>query len=503
MSSEQGSYQLFRDGKVAFYFSGRWDVPNIEKTAVRWDIAPMPGGPARQVTVHGGTAIGTTSRSRNIPAAREFVRAYASRRTAASAMLAGRTVPIYRELAFGGEFTRLRPPASITRFAETMEAGAAQYFLYAPGGVEAQGMFYGRVEQAVTSPGTSIDEVLAGRRATSNAGLRRTPRRKRGRGTPPSSRPRLFPDSPMSRAPGQRKETLAALGFILPNLLGFLCFTAWPVVASLLLSFASWDLLTPPRWVGLGNYTALLGFHHAPEGLVANDPNFWKCMGDTFFMMLSIPLNMAGSLALDVLLNRKLRFTYLYRLIFFLPSILAGVAIFYLWRWMYKPDSGLLNALLARVGIAGPRWLAGPTWAKPALMLMGLWMGVGGTSMLLYLAALQGVSLELYEAADIDGCSYWRIFLQIILPLALPGLATLTIFTFMGVWGSFLWPLVVTNHEYLRTLPVGLQAFQGQYGTEWHLMMTASLLMLLPILGLLLLGQRFFISGLTVGAVRG
>lgn len=114
-----------------------------------------------------------------------------------------------------------------------------------------------------------------------------------------------------------------------------------------------------------------------------------------------------------------------------------------------------------------------------------------------------GIPRDLDEAAKIDGCSYWRIFLQIILPLALPGLATLTIFTFMGVWGSFLWPLVVTNQEYMRTLPVGLQAFQGQYGTEWHLMMAASLLMLLPILGIFLLGQRFFVGGLTVGAVKG
>jgi len=110
---------------------------------------------------------------------------------------------------------------------------------------------------------------------------------------------------------------------------------------------------------------------------------------------------------------------------------------------------------------------------------------------------------DLDEAAKIDGCNHWQIFSRILLPLALPGVMTLTIFTFMGNWGSFLWPLVTTNQEYLRTLPVGLQAFQGQYGTEWHLMMAAALLMLVPIVGLFLVGQRFFISGLTVGAVKG
>ncbi len=110
---------------------------------------------------------------------------------------------------------------------------------------------------------------------------------------------------------------------------------------------------------------------------------------------------------------------------------------------------------------------------------------------------------EIDEAAKIDGCSYWQLFRGIILPLSLPGLATLTIFTFMGAWASLLWPLVTTNQDALRTLPLGLQAFQGQYGTEWHLMMAAALLMLLPIIVLFLAGQRFFVAGLTVGAVKG
>lgn len=110
---------------------------------------------------------------------------------------------------------------------------------------------------------------------------------------------------------------------------------------------------------------------------------------------------------------------------------------------------------------------------------------------------------DLDQAAMIDGCGHWRVFWSIILPLSLPALATLTIFTFMGSWGSFLWPLVMTNSDALRTLPLGLQAFQGQFGTEWHLMMAASLLMLAPIVLIFLLCQRFFISGLTVGGVKG
>ena len=112
---------------------------------------------------------------------------------------------------------------------------------------------------------------------------------------------------------------------------------------------------------------------------------------------------------------------------------------------------------------------------------------------------------EIDEAAEIDGASHWMVFSRMILPLALPGLATLIVFTFLGVWGSFLWPLIVTNQSDLATLPIGLIAFQnqGMYGTEWHLMMAASLMILLPVIGLFLLGQRFFVSGLTVGAVKG
>lgn len=112
---------------------------------------------------------------------------------------------------------------------------------------------------------------------------------------------------------------------------------------------------------------------------------------------------------------------------------------------------------------------------------------------------------DIDEAAEIDGASHWMIFSRMILPLALPGLATLTVFTFLGTWGSFLWPLIVTNTTELGTLPLGLIAFQNQgvYGTEWHLMMAAALMILLPVIGLFLAGQKFFVAGLTVGAVKG
>lgn len=229
------------------------------------------------------------------------------------------------------------------------------------------------------------------------------------------------------------KETTAAICFLLPNIVGFFLFTFWPVIAAFLLGFTHWDLLTAPRWIGLDNFSELLGFYHSPEGWRANDPDFWKFLGNTFYLMIGLPLTMAASLGLALVLNKKLKFTYAYRLVFFLPSILAGVAIFYLWRWIYNPDYGLFNAALGLVGIEGPAWLTDVRWAKPALIIMGLWLGAGGTSMILYLAALQGVSRELYEAAEIDGAGKWAQFLAI----TWPGVMPVTFFIFvMGIIGG-------------------------------------------------------------------
>lgn len=234
------------------------------------------------------------------------------------------------------------------------------------------------------------------------------------------------------------REFWPAMAFLLPNFVGFLAFTAGPVLASLAISFTSWDLLTPPRWAGWGNFVALLGFHATPGGWAANDPEFWQYLGNTFFMLLALPLNMAASLGLALVLNQKLRFRHGYRLVFFLPSILSGVAIFMLWKFMYQPDYGLINVVLAKVGITGPAWLSNPATAKPALMLMGSWMTVGGTSMILYLAALQNVSRELLEAARIDGAGRWAQFRNVVWP----SLAPVTFFIFTmglihGLQGGF------------------------------------------------------------------
>lgn len=212
-----------------------------------------------------------------------------------------------------------------------------------------------------------------------------------------------------------------ALPFLLPNLAGFALFTAGPVLGSLLLSFCSWDLLTPPVWVGGRNFGELLGFVRDGTGhWQATDPRFWQYLWNTAVLLLNLPLSLAGSLGLALLLNRRLPGMSVYRLIFFLPTVVSGVAVFYLWRWMLNPEAGLINTLLAAIGVSGPAWLSDPRWAKPAILLMSFWLSVGGGGMLLYLAALQQVPRELQEAAEIDGAGPWRSFLAVTWPALRP-----------------------------------------------------------------------------------
>jgi multiple sugar transport system permease protein len=243
-------------------------------------------------------------------------------------------------------------------------------------------------------------------------------------------------------------ETVVAYFFIMPNLLGFLVFTFLPVIASLILSFTSWDFFTPPKFVGIQNFVAVFGFHIKSgylfssfadklfvwNYLIANDQEFWYFLYNTIFLMIGIPLGMIGSLFVAIVMNQSLRGIVFFRTIYFLPSVSSAVALALLWKWIYNPDYGMLNTMLAYIGITGPTWLTHPVWAKISLIVMGLWGGLGGYNMLLYLAALQGIPQHLYEAAEIDGANFWQKFLHITIPMISP--TTFFIFI-MSVIGGF------------------------------------------------------------------
>lgn len=209
--------------------------------------------------------------------------------------------------------------------------------------------------------------------------------------------------------------------FLGPNVLGFLAFTLLPIAASLVLAFYSWDLFGTPKFVGLKNFFDLIGFRFASEGgIEAVNPRFWQYVFNTLFLMLGLPFAIFASLVLAGLLNRRLYGRNFFRLIYFIPSIVSGVGIFLLWKWIFQPDYGLINGLLWQFGVEGPRWLESTLWVKPALMLMNFWSTVGGMNVVLYLAALQNINAELYEAAEVDGAPAWQQFWKITWPMVSP-----------------------------------------------------------------------------------
>ena len=241
-----------------------------------------------------------------------------------------------------------------------------------------------------------------------------------------------------------------ALCFLLPNLLGFLIFTAGPVVFSLAASFTNWSLAQtiPFKAVGFDNFTDLL-----------TTPDFYKFLATTIYLMLGIPVSIFGSLGLAVALSQKLRGIAVYRTLFYLPSFTSGVATMILWKALLNPQSGLLNYALNGTAHAFhahglPNGLLGSTYnlagldingfkmtskqfgigARDAFVLMGVWGGIGGGNMLLYLAALTNVPQELYEAAQIDGARKWACFVNV----TWPSLAPTTFFiVVMSIIGGF------------------------------------------------------------------
>lgn len=234
----------------------------------------------------------------------------------------------------------------------------------------------------------------------------------------------VVPERVTDKPPSRSRYDWGAIWFLLPNIAGFLVFTLLPVLAAFLLSFTRWDAVESWQGIhftGLENYRQILGFTRESGALHPTDQQFWYYMYNTVFLMLGIPIGMALSFFTALLMNQKLRGITFYRVVYFLPTVCSSVAVAVVWRWVYDQDFGLLNQGLQMVGVAGsPGWLVDPSWAKPALILMGLWMGVGGYNCVLYLAGLQGVPDELYEAADLDGAGWWDKIRHITWPLLAP-----------------------------------------------------------------------------------
>lgn len=222
--------------------------------------------------------------------------------------------------------------------------------------------------------------------------------------------PRPVEASPAKGRPRIKRSTWGYI-FISPWILGFLLFVGGPLVASFFISLTEYDIISAPRFVGLQNY----------RYAVTGDPLFWNSLFRTsYYALIAVPLGLVGSLLLAVLLNQGLRATNLFRTLFFLPHLTPAVAMAILWSWLLHPTLGFANSFLGQFGIPAFPWLTDKETVIPTLIMISLWAGVGGNTMLIFLAALQGVPKDLEEAAELDGAGSWSKFRIVTLPLISP-----------------------------------------------------------------------------------
>jgi multiple sugar transport system permease protein len=279
------------------------------------------------------------------------------------------------------------------------------------------------------------------------------------------------------------RRNLEGWAFASPWILGFVLFTLGPMLASAVIAFMKWDLLTPPSFVGLENFRQALW----------RDPLVWHSLKvTTIYAAIAVPLNVVLGLGLALMLNSGIRGLRIYRTAYFLPSVLSGVAVALLWRWVFENQFGLANTLLTAIGLRGPNWLGDGTWALPALILMNVWAVGGG--MIIYLAGLQGIPTELYEAAEVDGASWWQRLWKITLPLVTPALFFQLVIGVIQALQVFTQPYVMTGGgPYNSTLFYVLYLYQNAF--RYFQMGYASALAWILFIYILVLTLMIFRSG--------
>jgi multiple sugar transport system permease protein len=223
----------------------------------------------------------------------------------------------------------------------------------------------------------------------------------------------------------ERNEALTFYLCVAPWIIGFLLFTAGPMIASLILSFTDWDILTPPNFIGLENFTRAF-----------DDPNFFQALKVTLtFSIFAVPLRLLVALFLAMLLDNATRGVSYFRTSFYLPSIVSSVAAAVLFTWIFNPAFGPINGFLGLLGIQGPLWFEDPNYALWGLIIMSPW-GVGG-EMLIFLAGLRGIPKSLYEAAEIDGAGRLASFFNVTIPMLSPSLFFNLVMAIIGSFQSF------------------------------------------------------------------
>ncbi|MCL6431516.1 MAG: sugar ABC transporter permease [Anaerolineae bacterium] len=220
-----------------------------------------------------------------------------------------------------------------------------------------------------------------------------------------------------------RREAIWAYVLISPWIIGFIIFTAGPMVASLFLSMTNYDVVNPPAFLGASNYVKMF----------TQDRQFWHALRVTLtYAVVAVPLGLTFGFMLALMLNARIPGVSVWRTVYYMPSVVSGVAVAILWSTLFNARFGIVNWVLSWFGIKGPAWLSSPNWALPALIIMSLW-GVGG-GMIIYLAGLQGIPTTLYDAAKVDGANAWHQLRHVTLPMMTPIIFYNLV---MGVIGTF------------------------------------------------------------------
>jgi len=267
-----------------------------------------------------------------------------------------------------------------------------------------------------------------------------------------------YPHRASSYLTEKTREAIAGYVCILPWLLGFLLFTAGPMVYSLFLSLYKANFLTESVFVGLENYRHLL-FEYGLWGTALRNT--------AFYAFVSVPLNVVLAMMLAILLNQNVRGLAVWRTIFYMPSVVQGVAVSLLWIWLFHPQYGPISGVLRAIGIRNPPlWIWSEEWAMPALIIMSTW-GIGG-SMIIFLAGLQGVPQSLYDAASIDGADVLQRFRHITLPMMTPTVFFSLVMGLIGAWQMFTQSFVMTeggpnNATLTAVMLIYRKAFQEFY----------------------------------------
>jgi multiple sugar transport system permease protein len=237
--------------------------------------------------------------------------------------------------------------------------------------------------------------------------------------------------------PARRRHVLEAYLYLSPWLIGYFALTFVPVLFSIYYSFTTYDVISPEKWIGLRNYVDAF----------TKDDQFWPSLGKTaYYAGVTVPLGVVGSLVLAIFLNVRVRGTSLFRTLFFMPSLVPIVASTVLWFWLLQPDWGPVNQLIWRAsGVTAPRWFQDPSWAIPALISLALWTSLGGTRMIIFLAGLQGVPEELYDAAKVDGAGAWARLRHVTLPMLTPTIFFNLVLGIIGALQVFTSALVATE----------------------------------------------------------